>query len=42
MNNSLRPLTSQLARRRGDYGDVTGSFRVEETAIVHPDNTGNF
>jgi type II secretory pathway pseudopilin PulG len=25
-----------------DYGDVTGSLTVEETSIVHPDNTANF
>jgi DNA-binding CsgD family transcriptional regulator len=25
-----------------DYGDITGSITVEETAIVHPDNTTNF
>ena len=25
-----------------DYGDVTGSYTVEETSIVHPDNTANF
>jgi hypothetical protein len=25
-----------------DYGDVTGTYTVEETSIVHPDNTANF
>jgi Protein of unknown function (DUF3224) len=25
-----------------DYGDVTGSYTVVETSIVHPDNTANF
>ncbi len=25
-----------------DYGDITGSFIVEETSIVHPDDTANF
>ena len=25
-----------------DYGDITGSFTVEETLILHPDNTGTF
>jgi len=25
-----------------DYGDITGSYTVEETSIVHPDNTATF
>lgn len=25
-----------------DSGDITGSYAVEETSIVHPDNTANF
>jgi len=25
-----------------DYGDITGLITVEETSIVHPDNTANF
>jgi Protein of unknown function (DUF3224) len=29
-------------QREVDYGSVTGSLTVEETSIVHPDNTANF
>ena len=29
-------------QREVDSGDVTGSYTVEETSIVHPDNTANF
>ncbi len=31
-----------LTQQEVDSGDVSGSYTVEETLILHPDNTGNF
>jgi len=36
--NRIYSYTQQMV----DYGDITGSYTVEETSIVHPDNTANF